>query len=455
MAASPKICPICSASNPTHATICWNCGTSLGGSQSKTDRTPTSAQSDAGYDFHYGETDLYEGDLYTLGQRYVRGCFLALIVLMGLGLALLLTPLLLEQIDDLMSESEPGTPPPTLEQQVVRPTVTPAPPTLTPTRTAVPIPTSTVVPTREPCIQTVQAGDVLYNVVARCGHRSFDVFQIVVELNNLADAGTIIEGQQLIIPWPTDTPSPSNLDTSAPATPSPDEPTPQAGAESEVNVLELDDNELEAFLTIPTPTLPPGIQFHTVLEDETMISIIAMYDASVQVLAQLNPEISFNQCNMGMTFGGERCNVMVFQGQQLRVPAPTPTPTLSPTPNGSETPPPSPTATFNAPVLQSPPDRAVFLRDQLITLRWSPTGTLGSTEIYRVIVEDITAGVLYTADTLETSFVVPQAWQGNGPDPERHEYTWRVQVVDLALDDAPASFTTSPAIFAWETADQD
>ncbi len=470
MSESIKVCPICSASNHRNAAICWNCGTSLASVETedqKDDSTAGSRPGHEGYRFQHGETDLYEDSLYKIGQRYLFGCFGLLVALLVIGLGLIIGPPAIDGGQDILAGDGEADTTPTPRLQLAQPTVTLGPPTNTPTITVLPTSTPTIVPTRTPCMQTVQQGDNMFNLVSRCGHQSFDVFDEVVEINDLPDAGTIIEGQVLEIPWPTPTPNPN------PPTPLPEQPGADAQGESSVDsvamaqgdteptpdVFELEDDELEEFFEIPTATLPPGVQFHVIGPGETLISIIAQYEASVEVLSQLNPEISFNQCDMGMTFGGERCNVMVFQGQQIRVPAALPTATLSPTPSGSETATPTPTATFNAPVSQNPPDRAFFRRDELITLRWVPSGTLGPDDVYRVTVEDRTAGIVYTAETINTSFVIPEAWQGlseaDDPDDEdttsdRHEYAWVISVVNQNDEDNP-TYRTETLTFTWET----
>ncbi|MFW5691870.1 MAG: LysM peptidoglycan-binding domain-containing protein [Chloroflexota bacterium] len=456
MPESIKVCPICTASNERSAVICWNCGASLANTPARADDTTAArrSQQSRGYAYRYGETDLYENELYSAGQRYLFGCFGLLGVIMSVGILLIAAPPLFYAMTGLF-ESTSSEPLPSPEVQIARPTVTPAPPTNTPTITVMPTNTPAPTSTREPCIQTVQSGDFLYDVVARCGHRSFDVFDLVVEINDLADAGTIFEGQVLEIPWPTNTPDPNGLPP-APADPAGETDAPVGSTPlGEINsgdssVLELDDEELEEAFVIPTATLPPGVQFHQVTAGENIINIIAEYNASVEILSQLNPEVSFNQCDFGMTYGGERCAVMVFEGQRLRVPAPTPTPTLSPTPSGSETPTPTLTPTFNAPIGRSPADRAFFRRSELITLRWVPTGTLGEDETYRVIVEDRTAGIRYTADTIIPSFIIPEEWQGRGEDPSRHDYVWWISIVNVNNPDTPV-FESGRYSFSWET----
>lgn len=297
-------------------------------------------------------------------------------------------------------------------------------------------------PTREPCYQDVQSGDTLYSVVARCGYNEFEsIFAIVQEINAIPDPAFIVLGQRIEIPWPTETPDPSTLPT--------EEGTGEASSGSDV-VVSDNGSPLEATfdpLFIPTATLQPGIQFHTVVDGDSITTIIIQYSANVEALSQLNPEIEFPQCDFGQTFGGPRCAPLLFQGQQVRVPAPTPTPTLSPTPSGSETPTPVPTPTFNAPSVLSPDNRSLFRRDQLITLRWLGSGTLADEQAYRLRVEDTTAGIIYSVDTISNSFIVPADWQGQ--DSARHVYTWTVSVIDLDTPDT-LYFTTEVRSFTWE-----
>jgi hypothetical protein len=141
--------------------------------------------------------------------------------------------------------------------------------------------------------------------------------------------------------------------------------------------------------------------------------------------------------------------VNLYEGQRIRVPAPTSTPTLSPTPSGSETPTPTPTPTFNAPNAKSPGNRALFQRREIVTLRWTASGTLGPDQVYRIEVEDVTSGVRYVADTIEQLFIIPDAWQGQ--DGQRHEFSWSVSVID---EDRPGEpfYTTEPRTFTWESA---
>jgi hypothetical protein len=197
----------------------------------------------------------------------------------------------------------------------------------------------------------------------------------------------------------------------------------------------------------PSATLLPGVRWHVVQPNENIVSVAFDNFTDVQTLSQLNPEITFSQCDFGNPSGGPECAVMIYAGQQIRVPAPTPTATLSPTLSGSETATPTLTPTFNAPSALSPADHILFTRSELITLRWVGSGTLSEGETYRVRVDDLTSGQTYTADTTDLSYILPNDWQGR--DGQRHDYRWTISVISLANPDNPY-FTTEPRLFTWE-----
>ncbi|MCS7071174.1 MAG: LysM peptidoglycan-binding domain-containing protein, partial [Anaerolinea sp.] len=316
------------------------------------------------------------------------------------------------------------------------PTVTPQPPSPTPTETP------------GPCRVTVQAGDGLIGLASRCGHRSMDVIPLILELNGLSAPESIQVGQQILIPWPTPT-----IDPNAPT------PTPVGGNVGRRNGADLifienvdsavngPPTEMPTATATPTDALPPGVTWHVVQPNENMIIIASIYNTNAETLAQLNPEIAFSQCDFSLDTGGPRCTVLLRQGQRMRVPAPTPTPTLSPTLSGSETPTPTATPTFNAPNALSPPDRALFGVDDIITLRWITTGALGPDERYRVTVRDLTSGREFSADTTELLFIIPRDWQGT--EQRLYEYEWTVSVISEQSPDT-ALFTTDPRTFSWQ-----
>ncbi|MCA9914504.1 MAG: LysM peptidoglycan-binding domain-containing protein, partial [Anaerolineae bacterium] len=204
---------------------------------------------------------------------------------------------------------------------------------------------------------------------------------------------------------------------------------------------------IQAFAATITPTLPAGVMWHTVQPEENIITIAVDYNADVKTLSELNREIDFARCDFGQRFGGAECIVQLFQGQRLRVPAPTPTPTLSPTVDPNATATPTATPTFNRPSPYSPADQSIFYVDELITLRWTPSGTLNPGEAYRVDVVDETSGITYTAYTEEIFFIIPQEWQGT--QQQRHEFTWRVGIVSTDSPDA-VRYQTETQRFTWQ-----
>jgi len=453
---SYKICPICQTANASQASVCMNCGTTLAdvltAQSATTDNKPT-------YDFRYGETDLMESSLTGIARVYMLVATVILLLLMGGGLTLAFAPSIVDDMSQMPlpfigADEDTATPSP-------RPTfgfatVTPAPPTNTPTITPTATPTPLPTETPAPCLRTVESGNSLFELAVSCGHENFAVINVIVELNDLADANAIRPGQELIIPWPTEQatepPPPAENDGSTGAN--------DTTAGSDVVVSDNSNNtdeqdplsdDFDPFF-VPTPTLRPGIQFHAVISGDTMISIAQIYNANAEILSQLNPEIPFGGCDFGQRYGGPECVVNLSPGQQMRVPAPTPTPTLSPTPSGSETATPTATATFNAPSPQSPTDRSLFRANELVTLRWVPSGTLGPNETYRITVENITDGVVYVTDTTETAYLLPQEWQAVGED--RAEYRWIISVIDRDNPSNP-SYTTEPLTFIWEARAED
>lgn len=442
-----KICPICETSNHRNAMVCSTCGTSLSDvelvkTQQINPIDPTE------YDFRYGETDLSEKSLRRTGRLIGLGCTGVLGVVLIFALGVLFGPDLLNRL----SAPEPGQevvitiPRETATATLGIATVTPGPPTQGPTNTPTITPTPTNSPTPAPCIQTVLAGDSLIAIAIRCGHNSQDILPLIVEINDLPNASSIIQGQQIEVPWPTPTDDPN---------PPTQEPTAEGSSNREgddIQTIALESSEVPDFIEDPfaptaTATLLPGVMWHEVISGENIITVASRYNANVKILSELNPEVDFAKCDFGMTFGGPECTVFLAQGQLLRVPAPTPTATLIPTISGSETATPSPTATFNAPSATSPQDGSFFGARELVTLRWIPTGTLSDNQVYYVRVEDTTSNTVYTAETGQLLFVLPREWQGK--DESRHRYEWTVSVIDAGKPDAP-HYTTESHYFVWQ-----
>jgi hypothetical protein len=446
-----KICPICETPNHRNAALCSTCGAALTNVSLVTpDEKP--AVANVGYDQAHGETDLFESNLRWKGGTYLLGGITAIATLICIGTILILISRITPNVPQ--NPSVPGfstsTLLPTSNLSVDSPlvsntpfptmflaTVTQGPPTNTPS------PSPTITPTQGPCEQVVQPGDDLISIIFRCGHRNFEtIIDTVVELNELPDASRIQEGQTITVPWPTATIDPNAVPTET--------PTGELGADAGTMLVAdagSDGASVMGVRLIPTATLQPGVAWHTIQKDENIIIIAVEYGATLRILSELNPEVTFSQCDFGLGTGGENCVVQLFEGQQIRVPAPTPTPTIQPTPNGSETPTPTATATFNAPSALGPSNRAFFGKDDLVTLRWVATGSLGPGQAYLVRVDDQTASRSYAATTQDLFFIVPQEWHGQ--ENTRHDYTWTVSMIDTANPDNPY-FTTESRIFTWQ-----
>ncbi len=486
-------CPICGAKQPLSARTCSICGAVLPGERVPV--VPVAARPDDAasgdrprYDPALGDDDLYAGDL---GGRMWRllllgGVLLALVI--GLGAGVVIGQLSGDsapgsgggdaQVEDLTAPAD-GTPPSQLTPQEGTATTRTPPPTATPrapsdvlTKTAesfralptvTPLPPSeTPTPTPGPCYQTAAEGDTVISMAIRCGHRGMDVVDLILEINDMKSPEELQLGQTLEIPWPTPTPGPPT-DVPDDATPgdsaaitgavdvtvaeSGEAAPPEATREARVN--EFGTPDALAYYQDLEPTLRPGLAWHTVLAGETIMGIAYLYDTSVETLSQINPEIPFRQCDYGLQYGGPNCSVLLIEGQRIRVPVPIPTPTATPTPDGTLTPTPSPTPTYNAPYSLKPEDGAQFMADEIVTLRWGGTGRLGERERYAVRVRDLEGYETHIALVGETTFKLPGGWQPN--DGRRHTFEWTVSVVvvDDDLNIVSENHQTEPRQFTW------
>lgn len=429
-----KVCPICKTPNHTSASMCSTCGTSL--NDVKVVTRLTNATNTPQYDFRYGEDDLLESADSRSARLAISMIILLTLTLLGTGVFFLLNAPQSDQAT--LGENITDTPRPTLNIA----TVTLGPPTATQTFTPEPTFTPTITNTPAPCVQRIGDGGSLIGAITACGHRSLDVMPTVMALNNLSNASQVRLGQDIIVPWPTPTIDPNITPTETPTRSSDSSNNPSP----ENSLLSLD-TSISAFAPTPTPTLPAGLQWHTVQQNDNITVISLQYNANAKILSELNPEIDFAKCEFGERFGGPECLVQLSIGQKMRVPAPTPTPTLSPTPDPNATHTPTPTPTYNRPNVVSPPDKQFFGANELISLRWIPSATLQNGEAYRVDVLDVTTNIAYRAFTQEIFFLLPLEWQGKIN--ERHEYRWTVGIV---RQDNPEliTFQTEPRSFVWQ-----
>jgi hypothetical protein len=289
------------------------------------------------------------------------------------------------------------------EQLLVQPVVetatatfTPGPPTMPPSLT----------PTPGPYEHTIKQGETLGYIIQLYGYRDFSVINEIVRINdNVRNADTLPgAGAVILIPRQTATPVPEGFT-----------PTPILA---------------ELFGGGVAPTSPATglnvdapIITHSIVEGQTIVDLAVNYNTTLEVLAILNPDISFAGCNFEVQSGGPNCNPLIRAGQVINVPAPTPTPTLSPTPSGSETP--TPTPTYAPPFVISPPQDAV-VPPGAFQLQWVSVGMLQPGEVYLVQVTNTTTGQVYNNITRSTSLLLPASIAP--ADGATHVMNWTVSV---------------------------
>lgn len=210
------------------------------------------------------------------------------------------------------------------------PTNTPPPPTETPT----PGPTPTPLP---PFRYRVQPGDSWLGLAIR-----YDVgLDSVLALNGRVEDDLLKVDEEVLIPWPTYT------------------PTPDATLIPTLEIIEV--------------LQPEQCREHVVAAGETLYAIAAQYEMSAQLLEQVN----------GITNPD-----LIKQGQRLCIPLVTPGPPPSPTFGPSPTPEDEPQ--YPAPVLLYPSDGSeVPAGTQELTLQWTVVGLLTPQERYMIEVRNL------------------------------------------------------------------
>ncbi|HML20205.1 MAG TPA: LysM domain-containing protein [Aggregatilinea sp.] len=474
-----QLCTICGSMQPLSARRCGICGATLSGQPAT--RLPASTPGSeaprrspaAEYDPALGDDDLYAVELAGRIWRLVLLGIVVVLIAVGGGVVLLLDPFGGDQtpigVEPLASETTalPTAPPtatprssadaaaaataaatPTVAQFSTAtpgmamnfPTVTPAPPT----------PTDS--PTPGPCMQTAQSGDTIYAMASRCGHRDLSIVDLILEMNDMNSPEELQVGQELEIPWPTATPGGPTEDASGSGGAAEGgETSAEVGAADTVVSEDLGTPSNLATYEAMEPTLRPGLAWHTVQQGEDILTIAQEYNTTLETLSKINPEVAFLQCDYSSPSGGELCSVIIGIGQQIRVPVPLPTTTWTPTPVGTLTPTPTATATFNAPYLVSPADEALFNADQIVTLRWGGTGSLGPDERYVVRVRDLETGTEYVATVKETAYILPGGWQPK--DRQTHEFEWSVSVgtIDAQNQISNENHPADPRTFRWDS----
>mgnify|MGYP001552258894 CR=1 FL=1 len=276
------------------------------------------------------------------------------------------------------------------------PTNSPAPPTLPPPPTDIPGPFEYV----------IQDSDTLMYIIQLPQHGygyELDVAQEVVDLNENMTSIDFLPpaGSTILIPRPTSTAT-------------------AIGAEATADTL--------ADIGVDTTSGAPLAQGSTVgcyevQEDDSLVSVASEYNTTLEIISQLNPELSWFGCDFTLPSGGLSCNPTIQIGQCINVPQPTPMPTSTSTPSGNETA--TPTPTYPAPRMVYPSNNSIVPAGQF-DLQWVAVSGLQDSDEYLVEITDTTTGQKTLQVTSATAFTMPETFVPTDGQP--HLIEWRVSV---------------------------
>ncbi len=296
------------------------------------------------------------------------------------------------------------TPSPTVEITATPSVTLTIPPQLEQTNTptlGTPLPTGTDTPTPDPyATYIIQPNDTMLYIIQQAPfyYRNTDVIAEILRLNpQIPDRDHLPgPGSSILIPLPTGTATPEGFALTASAQPN----VPQIGLPSNAEIIQV-----------------------TVQEGETIIGIAQKNATTLSIMATLNPQLGFYNCDFANPSGGPDCNVPLAVGEAVNAPALTPTPTLSPTISGSETA--TLTPTYSAPMLVYPPQDAIAPA-RTFQLQWISVGVLKDQEVYLVEIQDQTAGTQHIGIAHSTSYQLPDDLIPS--DGQTHAIQWRVSV---------------------------
>lgn len=324
---------------------------------------------------------------------------------------------------------------------VSSPTIT-ITPSLTPTReineipvvVASPLPTQAInvptsdappSPTSGPCVETVQTGDTLIQILLRtpCGNEvNQGLIDAVVVLNdNISNADFLPAiGSTILIPMPTPTPIP-------------------AGADLTQTAAVNNNFDVQNGVIVP---LNQEYGCYTIQEGDSVVGIAELFNTDLEVISQRNPNLNWQGCDFTNPSGGSLCNPILRVDQCINVPFPTSTPVPTHTPSGRETA--TPTPTQEAARVISPPEGSIA--NQRVTLEWLSVGILRPAERYLITIEDRTAGTTNSYVTSNTRYTLPDSLIPS--DGQNHSMAWRVSV---AAENPDGSYTPVGGLGEWNT----
>jgi hypothetical protein len=290
------------------------------------------------------------------------------------------------------------------------PTELPGTPTETATDTPTPDPYATYI---------IQPGDTMNYIIQLppFNYRNDFVVAEIMRLNPFITNPNRLPGpgSSILIPLPTATTTPQGGELTATAQPNAPQVSQPIGQIIQVQIKEGD----------------------------TIVGITESNSTTLPIVATLNPQLQFINCDFTNPSGGPDCNVSLRVGDSVNVPALTPTPTLSPTISGSETA--TPTPTYGAPSLIFPPQDG-NASARTFQLQWVSVGILRDKEVYLVEIQDETAGMQKVAVTTSTSYELPDELVPT--DGKTHTIHWRISV---AAPNDQGAYRYIGAVGEWRT----
>lgn len=299
-----------------------------------------------------------------------------------------------------------------------RPTLTLAPPT----NTAAANPTQLPSNTPEPWQYQVQAGDTCLQIAL-----NYDVsVEAIEQANNLSSCRLISEGQVLVVPRPTLTPTPFGLELTA-----------------------------TAFYERLAPGMrnvtPYALYEYCPEEGDTLTSIALTFGTTNQRICELNPlpdGLDCRGCDFSQSAVGSCPNPpQISVNRCYSVPGPTYTPTATETPFGEPSITPTPT---HLPPQPFYPSNGQQIASTTLRLLWTHnSGQLQANEHYQIIVMDESSGeILLSRETTQTDLLLPASLAPAAG--QQRNLSWSVQVVRIENDlPVPLSGQSTTQGFVW------
>jgi LysM repeat protein len=204
------------------------------------------------------------------------------------------------------------------------------------TETPTAVPTSTPLPpTVTPMFAeyVIQPGDTLLSILQQFNIEDFAAIRQIMALNNFDEIDQLPSpGTTIRLPLPTPSAESRPL-SGAEATALPPTVVPPAAATVTATPIPVTGSSTGTYPMVATSTPVPlhingsrdmtfasAVTFHVVAHGDTVASIASRYDTTLEMLAELNPQLDFSGCDLTRLSGGKHCDVLLRVGDEIAVP---------------------------------------------------------------------------------------------------------------------------------------